>query len=100
MPRVVGFVAGEVALLQGDANGDGVGGFGDYVNWQHAFGTHLSAADFDHSGTVDSGDYIVWSKYLGSGTRATANASAPEPATLLQIILVAAILSICRRRGG
>ena len=68
------------------------------------------AGDYNNNGTVDSGDYVVWRKGLGttysandysvwcanfgqtagSGGSAVANASVPEPATLVLLMLAAA----------
>ena len=70
--------------------------------------------DFNHDGTVDAADYVVWRKTdgtpagyntmahqfrpaAGSGSVATANATVPEPATLVMLIVTAAGVSTRRR---
>ena len=74
--------------------------------------------DFNHDGTVDAADYVVWRKnpaastrqttttpgaptsatpLHGSGSGASANAAVPEPATLVLLMLAAA--GWCLRRG-
>ena len=70
--------------------------------------------DFNHDGTVDAADYVVWRKtdstqagYVawrsnfgqppGSGAGAIANAAVPEPATLVLLMFAAA--GWCLRRG-
>ena len=78
--------------------------------------------DFNHDGTVDAADYVVWRKNpggiytqndfntwranfgatlgVGSGAAgsASANATVPEPATLLMLIVTAAGIRLRRRR--
>jgi hypothetical protein len=96
-----------VPTLPGDYNRDSRVDGADYVLWRNTLGASTSffaAADGNGTGTIDNGDYDVWrtnfDRASGSGSGASAIAAVPEPATLLQIILVAAILSTCRRRGG
>jgi formylglycine-generating enzyme required for sulfatase activity len=72
--------------------------------------------DFNHNGTVDAADYVVWRKTgingqqgyndwrshfgqpAGSGSGAIANATVPEPSTLLLAITAFATLLTVRRR--
>jgi hypothetical protein len=69
--------------------------------------------DFNHDGTVDAADYVVWRKGIsvaptqenyytwranfgqtaGSGSIAAANATVPEPRTLVMLIVAAAAVS-------
>jgi probable HAF family extracellular repeat protein len=73
--------------------------------------------DFNHDGTVDAADYVVWRKnpggiytqndfnlwranfgaMAGSGAGATANATVPEPATLVMLIVGLLVMPLCRR---
>ena len=73
--------------------------------------------DFNHDGTVDAADYVVWRKGVGvaptpenynlwrtnfgqpsgSGSVASANSNVPEPTTL--VMLIVAAVGICLRRS-
>ena len=71
--------------------------------------------DFNHDGTVDAADYVVWRKTgingqqgyddwrfhfgqtIGSSASTSANVAIPEPATLILLILAAA--GCCLRRS-
>ena len=72
--------------------------------------------DFNHDGTVDAADYVVWRKTdgtpagynawrthfgqpAGSGSVASANATVPEPTTLVMLI-VAAVGFVCPATPG
>jgi len=73
--------------------------------------------DYNQNGTVDAADYVVWRKTgingptgydtwrtnfgepSGSSLVASANATAPEPATLVLLMLAAAGWSLWRRRN-
>jgi hypothetical protein len=71
--------------------------------------------DYNRDGTVDAADYVVWRKNDGtqagydmwrahfgqtasSGVGASANAAAPEPATLMMLIIAAAVIRLRRRQ--
>ena len=72
--------------------------------------------DFNHDGTVDAADYVVWRKTGingptgydtwrtnfgqpgGSGSVASANATVPEPTTLVMLIVAAVGIRLRRRR--
>ena len=76
------------------------------------------SGDYNHDVTVDAADYVVWRKgvgvaptpanynlwrahfgeTLGNGSGATANATVPEPATLVMLIMAAAASIPLRRR--
>ena len=79
--------------------------------------TDTIPGDYNQDGNVDAADYVVWRKTeepqdgydvwrthfgeeRGSGSGAIASAAVPEPASLLQIILVAAVMFTPRRRGA
>jgi hypothetical protein len=71
--------------------------------------------DYNQNGVVDAADYVVWRKsgingqqgyndwrthfgqIAGSGSGAVTGAAVPEPTTLMQIILVATVVSTRRR---
>ena len=77
--------------LPGDYNLDGTVDAADYVVWRKGLGTTYTQTDYD-----------VWRAHFGQtaagGASASATAAVPEPATMLQIILGAAIVSISRHR--
>jgi hypothetical protein len=73
--------------------------------------------DFNHDGTVDAADYVVWRKTdstpagyntwrthfgqtFGSGSAGSANATLPEPTTLALLMLVTACCCIRRCRAA
>ena len=78
------------APLSGDYNNDGVVDTADYVVWRKGLGTNYAQTDYD-----------VWRAHFGqtagSGTSATVNAAVPEPTALLLLTLAATCW--CLRRG-
>ena len=86
----------------GDYNGNHIVDAADYVVWrktQGQTGVPLgSGADGNSNGAIEAGDYSYWranfGQTAGSGFGASVNAAVPEPTTLLQMILAAAILAI------
>ena len=91
-----------LSALLGDYNGNGVVDAADYVVWRNTVGQMgiSLAADGNGSGTIDAGDFDVWKMQFGqtagSGADTSANATVPEPATLL--MLVTGMLMTCTRR--
>ncbi len=82
-------------LLMGDANGDGVVNFKDYIVLEGNFnktGTGFAGGDFDGDGKVTFKDYIV----LESNFNKTAG-SVPEPASISMLILCV-VPTLLRRR--
>jgi hypothetical protein len=54
--------------IEGDYDGSGTVDAGDYVLWRRSLGSTgpiFSAADGDGDGTVDQGDYSVWRAHFG-----------------------------------
>jgi hypothetical protein len=81
--------------VPGDYNKNNVVDAADYVIWRNTLnqsGLNL-LADGDGDGTVDNDDYGIWrshfGKTAGSGTVASANATVPEPATLVMLMFAA-----------
>jgi hypothetical protein len=90
-------------LLAGDYNSDGLVDAADYTLWRDTLGASSGTghrADGNFDGTVSAADYDMWKSNFGtsgSGSRSSAPATVPEPATmaLLTVALAAARL---RRR--
>jgi PEP-CTERM motif len=74
----------------------------------------ILAGDYNHDGSVNAADYVLWRKNdgsqagydawrthfgrtAGSGSVATGNATVPEPATC--VMLMFAVAGWCLRRG-
>ena len=99
------FVVDAHIPIPGDYDHDGIVDTDDYNVWRSGFGSETNlTADGSGNGVVDAADYVIcrahFGQTAGSDSGAIANAAVPEPATLLQIILVAAAASTCRRRGA
>jgi hypothetical protein len=79
--------------LPGDFNGDGSVNAADYVVWRKGLGT-----------TYTQNDHNIWRAHFGqttgSGLVANASAAIPEPGTLLQITLLAAVWCLRQHRGA
>jgi hypothetical protein len=104
---VIGYNLVATPGLAGDFNSNGVVDAADYVMWRKNVGTNTALPNNLIGGTISVAQYNQWRANFGntapgagSGTSAMAIAAVPEPAALLQIVLVAAVLSTCRRRGG
>ena len=79
-----------VSVLAGDFNHDGTVDAADYVVWRDGLGSIYTQAD-----------YAIWKAHFGkspgSGSSANANASVPEPTTV--VLLMLAATGWCVRRG-
>ncbi|MCA9240927.1 MAG: hypothetical protein KDA37_12040, partial [Planctomycetales bacterium] len=61
--------AGAISALPGDYDGSGTVDQGDYVVWRDSYGlTGGQAADGNQNGVVDAGDYTLWRDNLGQTT--------------------------------
>jgi hypothetical protein len=80
-------------FLPGDYNQSGAVDAADYLVWREGLGV-----------TYTQNDYDVWRSHFGQtaggGAEAISNAAVPEPASLMQIIMAAALVSTRRRRGA
>jgi uncharacterized protein YjbI with pentapeptide repeats len=96
------YTTGEVTLIAvmgmpGDFNNNGEVDAADYVVWRDNFGMQSGAnstrGDGDNDGDVDGADYLVWQRNFGrtADGRSVSNATVPEPATALLLVLGAAI---------
>ncbi len=96
-------IAGEISIIPGDYDQNGVVDAADYVLWRNTLGQSGSglAADGNRNGQVDPGDYGVWQAHFGQ-TAATGSvfpAAVPEPPTAALLIL-AVIVQLRRRTRG
>src|SRR5262245_36615705 len=82
-----------VIRLPGDYNRNDVVDAADYIAWRERVGSTNALPNDPIGGIIGASQYTQWrsnfGKTAGSGSRAIANAAVPEPATLLQIVLVA-----------
>jgi autotransporter-associated beta strand protein len=80
--------------LEGDYNADGVVDAADYVRWRKD--------PTNYGGDPDG--YNTWrshfGKMMGSGSGATANVAAPEPASLVTPIMGSLVICFLRRRAA
>jgi hypothetical protein len=87
-------------LIEGDYDGDGVVGTGDYNLWRSSFGTSAYYyADGNHDGQVDAADYVVWRNAMsGAGMGAVESALAvPEPVLGSLLLAIATCGFACGR---
>ena len=83
--------------LKGDFNLDGVVDSADYVLWRKTLGSDsLLAADASRNGVVDGADYGFWRENFGVPSASFATTGIPEPATW--ILALVAIVAFTRRR--
>jgi hypothetical protein len=94
-----------IVAIDGDYNMDGTVDAADYVVWRKTLGqlvTASSGADGNGNGAIDNGDYNIWRAHfgqtLGSSAGAIANATVPEPATLVLLMIAATGWCLRRRR--
>jgi hypothetical protein len=105
-------IAGTASALEGDYNRDGRVDVADYIVWRKSMGQSVAAfsgADGSGNGTVDDADYDFWRARYGNsfpgGAGATGEASVPEPAAALLVLISAFSLCLwrsiarCSRRG-
>jgi hypothetical protein len=93
-------IVGSALAVDGDYNRDGRVDVGDYVVWRKSMGQSVAAhsgADGSGNGTVDAADYDFWRARFGNsfpgGVGATGEASVPEPASALLVLLAVLWLS-------
>jgi hypothetical protein len=102
------FVDGSITVvaapspLVGDFNSDGQVDTADYIVWRKLVGYSGPnlPADGNGDGEVDDGDYDLWRAGYGQSLSAAATAAAttiPEPATMLSVIAIGAVLMFPRR---
>lgn len=87
-----------LALVLGDANGDGVVDDDDYACWLEHYlqsSQDWASGDFNGDGVVDAADYTLWADSYAPGE---AIANTPEPGSLALALLGAAGLFVIRKR--
>ena len=77
---------------QGDANGDGMVAFDDFLVLSAGFGSpgSYTGGDFDLSGEVDFSDFLILSANFGQDSNLAA--AVPEPSTRISLLL--AVLAV------
>ena len=94
--------------LLGDYNQNDIVDAADYTLWRNHLGQNFTLTNENPAavtpGVVDAEDYAFWKTHfgnsLGSGAGATANATVPEPTTLVLLILPATGWSVRRGRAA
>jgi hypothetical protein len=93
--------------LAGDYNSNGTVDAADYVLWRKNAGTGNALPNNLIGGTIGMAQYNQWRANFGntgagagSGTGATTSTEVPETATLLPMVLVAAIMNSYRHRAN
>jgi hypothetical protein len=79
-----------VAGVRGDYNHNGIVDAADYTIWRDSLGSATNlAADGNGNGVIDANDISVWQMHFGehAGTGADAAVPAPEPATMLMLLI-------------
>jgi T5SS/PEP-CTERM-associated repeat protein len=97
-PNQVVLTAFEAVALPGDFNHDGSVNAADYMVWRKG----LAGADGNNDNQIDNDDYNIWFAHFGetggSGADASANANVPEPVAFVMPIVAATCVSLRRRR--
>jgi hypothetical protein len=72
----------------------------DYTIWQQHFGSSVAAGadgDANGDGYVDATDYTLWRDQLGQSDVTIVGAAAPEPGTLMLLVIGASALCVVTR---
>lgn len=91
--------------VPGDYNRDGHVNIADYTVWRDQLGTTVAligdGADGNLNGVIDAGDYTVWKESFGqtSSDASLAASTIPEPAGILSMLVVCALLMVGGKRG-
>jgi hypothetical protein len=99
------FLVADVGMVAvpGDYNRNGAVDAADYVLWRKFNNTATTLPNDSTPGT-DASDYAVWRAHFGqmagSGSGAVANATVPEPATVVLLTIATAGLCVRRSRTG
>ncbi len=84
--------------LAGDYNLDGVVDSADYVLWRKTVGTANLAADGNGDGVVNGGDYDFWRQRFGNTSGGVGSSSVPEPTAVVMLLLSLGIAGLLHRR--
>jgi hypothetical protein len=95
-----GLLSVVAAGLTGDYNNDGTVDAADFVVWRKYSGTTTTLPNDPHGGTIGAIQFNTWRAHFGqtAGSGASSNASVPEPASAILLILGAAMANCSRVR--
>jgi hypothetical protein len=102
---VIGYNLVATPELAGDFNSNSAVDAADYVIWRKNVGTNTALPNNLIGGTIGAAQYNQWRANFGNSASGASSMGAmgivavPEPATLLQMILVAVIAAVRRREG-
>jgi autotransporter-associated beta strand protein len=91
------------SFLIGDYDSDGVVDGGDYVVWRRNVGlSTIANRDPANTGPVGTADFNSWRSHIGQIAGAGAGSSlaaVPEPASLMTVVVLMALLTLRRQRA-
>ncbi|TWT38202.1 Lysozyme M1 precursor [Posidoniimonas corsicana] len=103
-PLLAGSGMLEVTAVQlvGDYNADGVVDAADYAVWRDNLGSEFILPNRDpaSTGAVSQQDYVAWRNNFGATSASASSSAAPEPAALTGLAVMAAGITIARRRAS
>ncbi|MCA9188793.1 MAG: hypothetical protein KDA99_24375 [Planctomycetales bacterium] len=77
-----------VPFLPGDFNHDGTVDTGDYTIWKDDYrSTRSLSADANRDGVVDTADYTIWKDHFGQSQPGFASHTVPEPNSLWLLLI-------------
>jgi hypothetical protein len=90
-------ILGLIGSISGDADGNGLVEFSDFVILANNFGQagQYTDGDFDWSGMVDFPDFVILANNFGKSGAAPA-AAVPEPSAAILLIAAGLVLLRCR----
>jgi len=93
-PGFVKYVTG--GNIVADFNHDGTVNAGDLVVWKASFGVNANG-DADGDGDSDGNDFLIWQRRLGATTATAAAGAVPEPTAALLLVLGGIAAAVARR---
>ena len=93
-------VAGSLAPIAGDFDGNGIVDAADLAQWEGDFGLNGESDAFE-DGDSDGADFLVWQRNLGMGVPlAAASLSVPEPSSIALLLTVLVCTTLRIYHGG